>query len=151
MQVILLEKIPNLGDLGDQVNVKAGYARNFLIPQEKAVVANDDNVAAFAERRAELEAKAAEVLATAKARAEKLNDLSVTIEQQASDEGKLFGSVGTQEIARAISAAGIEVAKREVLLPQGVIRLVGEYAIDVKLHSDVTASVNIAVVAAAAA
>ena len=120
MQVILLDKIGNLGGLGDQVNVKSGYARNFLIPQGKAVMATKGNVEMFETRRAELEAKVAEQLAAAEARAEKVNALEgVSIASKAGDEGKLFGSIGTRDIADAIAAAGVEVAKSEVRLPAG--------------------------------
>ena len=147
MNVILLEKVGKLGSLGDKVTVKSGYGRNFLIPQGKAVPANDANVAQFETRRAELEKAAAEKLAVAEARAEKLNELDVTIVSKAGDEGKLFGSIGTRDIADAISAAGVEVAKSEVKLPEGSIRSVGDFEIAVQLHSDVTATVKLAVVA----
>jgi len=147
MNVILLEKVGKLGSLGDKVTVKSGYGRNFLIPQGKAVPANDANVAEFETRRAELEKAAAEKLAAAEARAEKLNELEVTIVSKAGDEGKLFGSIGTRDIADAISAAGVEVAKSEVKLPEGSLRSVGDFEIAVQLHSDVTAIVKLAVVA----
>jgi large subunit ribosomal protein L9 len=147
MQVILLEKVGKLGDLGDKVGVKAGYGRNYLIPYGKAVPATEANVADFEARRAELEAAAAEKRSGAEARAEKLAELSVTIEANAGDEGKLFGSIGTRDIADAITAAGVEVSKSEVRLPTGVIREVGEFDIDVQLHSDVTQAVKLAVVA----
>ncbi|USD65057.1 50S ribosomal protein L9 [Vibrio sp. SCSIO 43136] len=149
MQVILLDKIGNLGGLGDTVNVKAGYARNFLIPQAKAVMATKANVEMFEARRSELEAKVAEQLAAAEARAEKVNALeAVTIESKAGDEGKLFGSIGTRDIADAITAAGVEVAKSEVRLPEGALRNVGEFEISVQLHSEVFATVNLVVAAA---
>lgn len=148
MEVILLEKVRNLGALGDQVKVKAGYGRNFLLPKGKAVIASKENIAKFEERRAELEAKAAEQLAAAQARAAKLAELgSVTVAQRAGDEGKLFGSVAAADIAQAISAAGVEVAKLEVLMPEGAIRHVGDYDITVQLHSDVAQTVNVSVVA----
>lgn len=147
MQVILLENIRNLGELGDQVNVKAGYGRNFLIPQGKAVPATKDNVAHFEARRAELEQKAAERLAEAQGRMDKIQAIgTVTIVSKAGDEGKLFGSIGTRDIADAISAAGVEVQKAEVLLPHGVIRSTGEYEIDVQVHSDVTGGIKLAIV-----
>jgi len=149
MNVILLERVQNLGNLGDQVNVKAGYGRNFLIPQGKAVSATKDNVAKFEARRAELEKAAAEKLAAAEARKVTLDALEVTITQQAGDEGKLFGSVGTHDIADAITAAGVEVSRAEVRLPEGSLRQVGEYEIDLDLHSDVTATVKVNVVAEA--
>ena len=149
MQVILLDKIGNLGGLGDQVNVKSGYARNFLIPQGKAVMATKDNVAMFETRRAELEAKVAEQLAAAEARAEKVNSLEgVSIASKAGDEGKLFGSIGTRDIADAITAAGVEVAKSEVRLPEGALRNIGEFEVSIQLHSEVFATAKIAIVAA---
>lgn len=148
MQVILLDKVANLGSLGDQVNVKAGYARNFLVPQGKAVPATKKNVEFFEARRAELEAKLADVLAAAQARAAALSALTnVTIATKAGDEGKLFGSVGTRDIADAITAAGVAVAKSEVRMPNGVLRSVGEYDIVVHLHTDVNTTVKVAVVA----
>ncbi len=148
MQVILLEKVGKLGDLGDQVNVKAGYGRNFLIPAGKAVPANDENVTAFEARRSELEAAAAEKVAAAQARADKMAELVVNIESNAGDEGKLFGSIGTRDIADLISATGNEVVKSEVKMPEGVIREVGEYEISVQLHSDVSTIVKVVVSAA---
>ena len=148
MQVILLDKIANLGGLGDEVTVKAGYARNFLLPKGKAVVANKNNVALFETRRAELEAKLADELVAAQARAAKLAELeAVVITSKAGDEGKLFGSIGTRDIADAITAAGVEVAKSEVRLPLGTLRNVGDYAIDVQLHTDVTVAVNVSIAA----
>ncbi|WP_163934669.1 50S ribosomal protein L9 [Paraferrimonas sp. SM1919] len=148
MNVILLDKIANLGGLGDQVSVKAGYARNFLLPQGKAVVANAANVAVFEERRAELEAKLAETLAAATARAEALAALNVTIEATAGDEGKLFGSIGARDVADAVTAAGAELAKSEVRLPEGPLRHTGEFDITVQLHTEVAATVKVTVVAA---
>ena len=127
MQVILLEKVGKLGGLGDQVNVKSGYGRNFLFPQGKAVPATAANVEAFEARRAELEAAAAEKLGGAEARAEKINAVAITIETNAGDEGKLFGSIGAREIADAITAAGVEVVKSEIRLPNGPVREVGEF------------------------
>ena len=147
MEIILLDKIANLGGLGDQVNVKAGYARNFLFPQGKAVPATKANVEKFEARRAELEAKIAEELAAAEARAAKVTELAeVTIAAPAGDEGKLFGSVGTRDIAEAITAAGVEVAKSEVKLPMGTLRETGEFQIDLQLHSDVTASIKLIII-----
>ena len=150
MEIILLDKIANLGGLGDKVNVKSGFARNFLFPQGKAVPATKDNVEKFEARRAELEAKIAEDLAAAQARAEKLDALEeVTVAAPAGDEGKLFGSVGTRDIAEAITAAGVEVAKSEVRLPTGTLRETGEYDIDVQLHSDVATTVKVVIIAEA--
>ncbi len=149
MNVILLERVQNLGDLGDQVNVKAGYGRNFLIPQGKAVSASKDNVAKFEARRAELEKTAAEKLSAAEVRKTALEALEITITQQAGDEGKLFGSVGTHDIAEAITAAGAEVSRAEVRLSEGALRQVGDYEISIELHSDVQAAVKLSVVAEA--
>ena len=147
MEVILLEKVTNLGNLGDKVNVKGGYARNFLLPQGKATMATAENVAAFEARRAELEKQAADKKANAEARAQELSELEVTITATAGDEGKLFGSIGTHDIADALTASGIEVAKSEVRLPNGTIRQVGEYDVAVHLHTDVQATVRVVVVA----
>lgn len=148
MQVILLDKIGNLGSLGDTVNVKSGYARNFLIPQGKAVMATKANVAMFESRRAELEAKVAEQLAAAQTRADQVNALeAVVIASKASDEGKLFGSIGTRDIADAITAAGVKVSKSEVRLPEGALRNVGAYEVSVQLHSEVFATAKVQVVA----
>ena len=146
MDVILLEKIGNLGNLGDQVNVKSGFGRNYLIPYNKAVPATKANVEQFEARRAELEAKAAEQVAAAQARAEKLAALSLTIEANAGDEGKLFGSIGTRDIAEVITTAGVEVAKSEVKLPEGVLRELGEYEIAIQLHSEVTQNVALSII-----
>ncbi len=147
MQVILLEKIGKLGNLGDQVNVKGGYGRNFLIPFGKAVPATKTNVAEFEARRADLEATAAEKRSVADARAEKLAALTVTIEANSGDGGKLFGSIGTRDIADAVTAAGVELNKSEVRMPEGPIRDLGTYDVVIQLHSDVVQTVSIAVVA----
>lgn len=147
MNVILLENVRNLGELGEQVSVKAGYGRNFLIPQGMAIPASEENLAQLEARRAELEKIAAEKLATAESRKASLDNLEITIRHQAGDEGKLFGSVGTIEIANAISDTGTEVTKSEVRLPEGALRQVGEYEIDIQLHSDVMATVKVSVVA----
>lgn len=147
MEVILLEKIRNLGNLGDKVNVKPGYGRNFLIPQGKAVVATETNLAAFEERRAELERQQTEALEAAQSRAGQLEGLEVTIAARAGDQGKLFGSIGTRDLADAITAAGVEVSKHEVLLPEGALRQTGEFEIALALHSDVEVSVKVTVVA----
>jgi large subunit ribosomal protein L9 len=147
MNVTLLERLSNLGDIGDEVAVKAGFARNYLIPQGKAVRATEENRAVFEGRRAELEKAAADQLAEAQGRAAKLEGLSLTMVVKAGEEGKLYGSVGTQDIADAITAEAIEVTRAEVRMPEGVIRSIGEYEIDVQLHSDVTVSIAVAVVA----
>ena len=147
MEVILLENIANLGGLGDKVDVKAGFGRNYLIPQGKAVPATEENTAAFEARRAELEAAAAESLNSAEARGEVINGLGlITIAANAGEEGKLFGSVGTRDIAEAITAAGCQVDKSEVRLPEGALRELGEYEVAIQVHGNVTASVAIAVV-----
>ena len=147
MEVILLENIRNLGGLGDKVDVRAGYGRNFLIPQGKAVPANKENIEAFEARRAELEAKAQAELEASQARAAQFEDLSVTITAKAGDEGKLFGSIGTRDIAEAVSAVGVELEKSEVAMPEGPIRATGEYEYIVTLHSEVTADLKVLVVA----
>lgn len=147
MEVILLEKVANLGSLGDKVKVKAGYGRNFLLPYGKAVAATEDNLKAFEERRAELEKAAADKLSTAQSRAEALEGQSFTISSKAGDEGKLFGSIGVRDIADAITAGGTDVEKSEVRLPEGPLRVTGEYEIELQLHSDVTVTVQLAVVA----
>ncbi|RTE87665.1 MULTISPECIES: 50S ribosomal protein L9 [Gammaproteobacteria] len=149
MNVILLDKVANLGGLGDQVVVKPGYARNFLFPSGKAVPATKANVEMFEQRRAELEAKLAADLKVAEERAEKVNALeAVVIESKAGDEGKLFGSVGTRDIADAVTAAGVEVQKSEILMPHGTIRETGEFEIELHLHADVFAKINLVVKAA---
>ena len=147
MEVILLENISNLGGLGDKVNVKAGFGRNYLVPQGKAVPATATNVAEFEARRADLEAAAATTLAAAEARAETINALGlISIAANAGEEGKLFGSIGTRDIAEAVTAAGAEIDKSEVRLPEGALRDLGEYEINVQVHGDVAAMVAIAVV-----
>ena len=147
MEVILLENISNLGNLGDTVKVKAGFGRNYLIPQGKAVPANEANTAEFEARRAELEAAAAEQLAAAEGRAETINALgTVTIGANAGEEGKLFGSVGTRDIAEALAAVGCEIDKSEVRLPEGALRELGEYDIAIQVHGDVTATIHLDVV-----
>lgn len=147
MEIILLEKTRNLGNLGDKVKVRNGYGRNFLIPHGKAVPATEANIKFFEERRAELEKQANDKLAAAQARADKLTEIgSVTIPAKAGDEGKLFGSVGTRDIADAITAAGVEVAKAEVLMPNGAIRNIGDFELTVQLHSDVAGTIKVSVV-----
>ncbi len=146
MQIILLEKVANLGSLGDVVKVKDGFARNFLIPQGKAKRATEANLKEFEARRAELEARQADIFAQAQARAEKLTDASVTISQKAGVDGRLFGSVTTQDIAEAFTAAGTEVKKSEVRLPEGPFKQIGEYEIVLALHHDVTVAVKVVVV-----
>ena len=143
MDVILLEKVANLGDLGDKVIVKSGYGRNFLIPFGKAVPANKDNVEAFEARRAELEKAAADKLGTASKRAEEMAEIELTLTAKAGDEGKLFGSIGPRDLAEAITSAGVKVAKSEIRLADGPIRAVGEYDVGVQLHTDVAATIKV--------
>jgi large subunit ribosomal protein L9 len=149
MEVILLEKVANLGNLGDKVVIKSGYGRNYLIPYGKAVAATANKIAEFEVRRAELEKAAAEKLSAAQARANALGKLNVVITHKAGDEGRLFGSVGTQNIADAITEAGVPVEKYEIRLPQGVIRLIGEYQIDISCHTDVVVKLPIKIAAEA--
>lgn len=147
MEVILLEKIRNVGALGELVKVKAGFARNYLLPQKKAVTANDDNRKKFEAQRADLEKRDAELLKSAQNRAEKINAAGVvTITAKVADEGKLYGSVGIHEVTEAVQKAGIEVHKSEIKMPTGPIRHVGEYEIHLYLHSDVTATIKVVVV-----
>ena len=146
MNVILLERVNNLGDLGDEVAVKPGFARNYLIPNSKAVQANKANRAYFEERRADLEKAANEKLTEAQARAEKLAETVVTIMVKSGEEGRLYGSVGTQDIADALVRDGYAVARSEVRMPEGAIRSLGEYEIALQLHSDVTVEIKVAVV-----
>lgn len=147
MEVILLEKVQNLGGLGDKVKVRSGYGRNFLVPKGIAVPATADNLAKFEARRAELEKAAAEVLAAAQIRADALNEKKVTIAVKAGDEGKLFGSVGTAEIASVLAEAGTPVEKQEIRLPQGAIREIGDFDIEIHLHTDINVKVTVSVVA----
>lgn len=146
MEVILLEKVSKLGNLGDKVTVKAGFGRNYLVPQGKAVAATENNVAKFEERRAELEASAVTKLGDAQARAAQLNELELSVVAKAGDEGKLFGSIGTRDIADAISSSGVVVVKSEVRLPEGAIRTTGEFEINLQLHPEVTATIKLNVV-----
>lgn len=146
MEIILLQKVENLGNLGDRVVVKSGYGRNFLIPSGRAVPANEENVKAFEARRAELEKEAAEALARAEARKEKLDGLSVVIPCKTGDEGRLFGSIGTADIAKAVTDLGHELVKREVMLPNGTFRVAGDYDVEIHLHSDVNAELKLSIV-----
>ncbi|MFB3099998.1 MAG: 50S ribosomal protein L9 [Gammaproteobacteria bacterium] len=147
MEVILLEKINKLGELGDQVNVKAGYGRNYLIPVGKAVSATAENIEKFEGRRDELEKAQADSLSAATARAENLNGTEITLERIAGEEGKLFGSVSGADIAEAVVATGVELAKNEVRLPEGPLRAVGEFEVDVHIHPEVDARIKVIVVA----
>jgi large subunit ribosomal protein L9 len=146
MEVILLEKVSGLGGLGDKVRVKGGFGRNFLIPYGKAVSATAENMSRFEAQRAELERAAGERLAAAQARAETLAGLKVSITANSGDEGKLFGSIGTRDIADAVTAAGIAVSKSEVRLPNGVIRTLGDFEVDLQLHAEVTQTISVSIV-----
>ena len=145
MEVILLEKVENLGSLGDRVHVKPGYGRNFLIPSGKATPATEEHIKAFEARRAELEKTAADALSEAEARRDKLGDMTITIKAKAGDEGKLFGSIGSADIAAAIVADGVEVERSEVRLPEGAFRQLGEYRVQIHLHTDVNAELTLVI------
>ncbi|KZZ42835.1 MAG: 50S ribosomal protein L9 [Saccharospirillaceae bacterium] len=147
MQIILLEKVANLGELGEQVTVKPGYARNFLFPQNKAVPATKANVEQFEARRAELEKAATEKLASANSRKEKIEGIELSVAVRAGDEGKLFGSLGNRDIAELATEAGVELSKSEVRLPTGPIRSVGEFDVAIHLHAEVNAVLKLHVVA----
>ncbi len=149
MEVILLEKIANLGNLGDKVTIKSGYGRNYLVPQGKAVAATAKKVAEFEARRAELEKAAAEKLSAAQKLGNELSKLEIVIAHKAGDEGRLFGSIGTHNIAEAITEAGIAVEKHQIRLPHGAIRHIGDYPIDINLHSDVVVTLTIKIAAEA--
>jgi large subunit ribosomal protein L9 len=151
MEIILLKKVDNVGGIGDRVRVKSGYARNYLIPQGKATLATAANIAKFESVRAELEAKAAAELAAAQARAKKLEGLVLKIEMQAGTEGKLFGSVGTVDIAEEIGKRGVEVERSEIRLPEGPLRVVGEHHVDLHLHADVNVGLTVVIEAVEAA
>jgi len=148
MEVILLEKVANLGGLGEKVSVKSGFGRNFLIPQGRAVFASAENVRVFEERRAELEQQAADKLAAAEARKAQIDALSegVSITHKSGEEGRLFGSVGTVDIAHACSEAGVEISKSEVRLPEGPFRVAGEYEVVLHLHADVDAILKVNII-----
>ena len=147
MQVILLQKVANLGNIGDRVKVRSGYGRNFLLPQGKATLATPENVARFEARRAELEREAREHLTSATERAEAMKDFKLTIHAKAGTEGKLFGSIGTADIAEASTKAGFNIERSEVRLPTGPLRTLGEHLISLHLHADVDVQLTVAIVA----
>lgn len=147
MNVILLEKVQNLGKLGDRISVKSGYARNYLLPKGKAVLATPQNVAIFEQRRAELEKTEAEILAKAQARREAVNGKTITISVKAGEEGKLFGSVGTADIVETAAGIGVELARHEIRLPSGPFRHIGAYEVEIHLHPDVDARITVNVAA----
>ncbi len=145
MKVILLQRIVNLGKLGETVDVKAGYGRNYLVPQGKALPATEANIAKFEARRAELEAQEAKELAVAQERADALKDVNVIMRVKTGEEGKLFGSIGTRDIAEALTKSGLEVDRSEIKLPEGSFRQVGEYNVDIQLHHDLVTSILVSI------
>jgi large subunit ribosomal protein L9 len=145
MEVILLDKVENLGGIGDKVKVKPGYARNYLLPQGKAARATPENIAAFEKRRAELEVRAAAAANEARARAEKISGLKLVIRAKVGSEGKLFGSVGTSDIAEAAEAAGVAIERSEVRLAEGPLRMVGDHEIEIHLHTEVSVPITVTV------
>jgi len=147
MEVILLQKVANLGNIGDRVKVRSGFGRNYLLPQGKATLATPDNIARFEARRAELERLAREQLSSAEERAVALKDFKLTIQAKAGTEGKLFGSIGTSDVAEACSRAGFKVERSEVRLPSGPLRSLGEHAVSLHLHADVDVPLHVTIVA----
>jgi large subunit ribosomal protein L9 len=145
MEIILLERIENVGGIGERVRVKSGYARNYLIPQGKATLATPENIAEFEKRRADIEEKAAAEIAEARERASKLEGQVLRLTAQAGTEGKLFGSIGTADIAEACAALGVEIERSEVRMPEGPIRVLGEHQIDIHLHTDVDVQITVLV------
>lgn len=148
MQVILLEKVRNLGNLGDKVVVKPGYGRNYLIPENKAVFATEKNLVQFEKRRAELEKKEQKSLGVAEQRAAKLNDTIIVIAAQSTEEGKLYGSIGPNEIKDALKEKSLDVSKREISMPEGPIHSIGQYVVDILVHTDVIAKLQVEIIAA---
>src|SRR5580765_3644786 len=147
MEVILLQKVANLGNIGDRVKVRSGYGRNFLLPEGKATLATPDNVARFEARRSELERLAREHLTSAQDRAEALKEFKLTIHAKAGTEGKLFGSIGTADIAEASTREGFKVERSEVRMPAGPLRLVGEHVVTLHLHADIDVPLHVTIVA----
>ena len=147
MKVILQENVANLGKVGDQVNVKAGFARNYLLPQAKAITATANNIEIFEARRADLEKQSAERISLARQRADSIQGLNVSIEVKASEEGRLFGSIGPREVAEAIERSGQKVTKKEVILTEGPIRATGEHEVRLVLHSEVDVVIMVNIIA----
>jgi large subunit ribosomal protein L9 len=147
MEVILLQKVANLGNIGDRVKVRSGFGRNFLLPEGKATLATPDNIARFEARRVELERLAREHLGSAEERAAAMKDFKLTIRAKAGTEGKLFGSIGTSDIAEACSQAGFKVERSEVRLPSGPLRMVGEHQVTLHLHADIDVPLHVTIVA----
>ena len=146
MEVILLEKVRNLGGLGDKVHVKSGYGRNFLIPQNKAVFATAKSIEQFEKRREELEKKAQQSFSSAEQRAAKFNDINLVISAMASEEGKLYGSVGVNEIKDALDAKEVEISKREIVMPEGPLHSIGNYTVEIHVHSDIVANLQVEII-----
>ncbi|HTC15595.1 MAG TPA: 50S ribosomal protein L9 [Steroidobacteraceae bacterium] len=146
MEVILLQKVANLGNIGDRVKVRSGFGRNFLLPQGKATLATPDNVARFEARRAELEHHAREQLTSAEERAAALKEFKLTLQAKAGTEGKLFGSIGTSDIAEALSRANFKIERSEVRLPEGPLRMLGEHTVTLHLHADIDVPLQVAIV-----
>ena len=147
MEVILLQKVANLGNIGDRVKVRSGFGRNFLLPQGKATLATPDNIARFEARRAELERVAREHLSSAEERSAAMKDFKLTVHAKAGTEGKLFGSIGTSDIAEELNRAGFQVERSEVRLPHGPLRMLGEHTVNLHLHADVDVPVQVTIVA----
>jgi large subunit ribosomal protein L9 len=147
MEVILLQKVANLGNIGDRVKVRSGFGRNYLLPQGKATLATPDNIARFEARRAELERVAREHLSSAEERSAAMKDFKLTVHAKAGTEGKLFGSIGTSDIAEELIRAGFQVERSEVRLPHGPLRMVGEHTVNLHLHADVDVPVQVTIVA----
>jgi|SRR5215469_886161 len=147
MEVILLQKVANLGNIGDRVKVRSGFGRNFLLPQGKATLATPDNIARFEERRAELERAAREHLSSAAERAAAMKDFKLTVRAKAGTEGKLFGSIGTSDIAEAVTREGFKIERSEVRLPNGPLRMLGEHTVSLHLHADVDVPLHVTIVA----
>ena len=147
MEVILLQKVANLGNIGDRVKVRSGFGRNFLLPQGKATLATPDNIARFEERRAELERAAREHLSSAAERAAAMKDFKLTVRAKAGTEGKLFGSIGTSDIAEAVTREGFKIERSEVRLPNGPLRMLGEHTVNLHLHADVDVPLHVTIVA----
>ena len=147
MEVILLQKVANLGNIGDRVKVRSGFGRNFLLPQGKATLATPDNIARFEARRAELEGEAREHLSSAEERAAAMKDFKLTIRAKAGTEGKLFGSIGTSDIAEALTREGFKIERSEVRLPNGPLRVLGEHNVSLHLHADIDVPVPVTIVA----
>jgi large subunit ribosomal protein L9 len=145
MEVILLDKVENLGGIGDKVKVKPGYARNYLLPQGKATRATPENIAEFEARRAELEAKAAGIISEAKARAEKIEGLKLVLKAKVGSEGKLFGSIGPVDISEAAEAAGVVIERSELRLAEGPLRMVGDHEVEVHLHAEVSVPITVSI------